>query len=622
MAEELKYRIAFTKGSLEGKLFPLGGEAVTIGRSHTCGIRVMEPDVSGRHVMLTLGAKGVELEVISSRRTVLDGRSLKTGDVVGVRAGQSVSMGGTVEFTLECYRSEGERTIGPDSLADGMTRFGDDATAHPGAASVACGGDSATQRPGAEETSMTRPAVGVVGGDDDTGTHIPPPGGGRRAVPPPRRPVPPPPRPAGAAHQRRRGSDDTSTGTVGTQAFPVPPPPEATVGTEVLQPAADATQIIQTRAATPQEMAYMRELHNKKRRKKLGVRLGLGGVVAAVAGGLCVWLAMHAPEQRLTIPKERKMWKLVDQELRPVAGEAAGGVSASLFLSYPAEGGFAQEGRSKGTNGGLGVEETVFTVKTRVGRDLDVPLQLKVVAYTIAASLGQSQEESFADWDRTNGLGLEKQAKLAKDFMGEDPGIPCLRYTYTRKATPAEEAEGVLDWAGVLSFFRLRDTCFVYFREVPSVEELRAEHMLLRTGVFLGLNAPMVRERWAGLNPSRQYGGELAILRNSAKELMDKNMDNEWEELEDKLTTILIRTFPRRKVDADTGRLYGETLEWMKILRARQTETWKRRCIVRFRATRDKHADVKRMDDEIRALFRSPDDRRHVKAQKDKWWEQ
>lgn len=598
MAEELKYRISFTKGSLAGHLFPLGDEPVIVGRSHTCGIRVMEPDVSGRHVMLSVGPRGVGMEVISSRRTMLDGKALKTGDKVQVRAGQSVAMGGNVAFSVECYRSEGDRTEAPGDWPGGMTRFGADAG----------GGEGALRRPGearaGEETSMTTPDA-----DDDTGTHIPPPSRSNR---PTVRPDPP------------TASSSTSPGTVGTIAAPPFPPPSSggeTFGAEGLPPSADATQIIQTRAATPQEMAYMRELHNKKRRRKLGVRLGLGGGLAAIAAGICIWLSWQPVEQFLEDPPEREGWILLDGDMKPVPRDRMDEVEECLFVSYPASGGWGSEETTSAANPALGTEETEFTVRTRVGRNLDVPLQLRLVAYASPASLDQSQEEAFADWDRTRGQGIEKQAKLANDFFGENPGIPCLRYTYTRKASQAEESSGVLDWAGVLSFFRFRDTCCVYFREVPSVEEIRAEHMLLPTDIFLGITEGLVERRWTGLASDRQHRGKLPVLRNSAKELLGRSMDNEWEELEDKLATILIRTFPRRQTDS-YARLYEEAEEWMATLHGRQAETWKKRWVTRSRVPEhEQDSEGKRQDEGIRALFRSPDDRRHYIAQREDWWQ-
>lgn len=580
MAEELKYRISFTKGSLAGQLFPLGDEAVILGRSHTCGIRVMEPDVSGRHVMLSVGPKGVEMEVISSRRTLLDGKALKTGDTVAVKAGQSVAMGGLVEFTVECYRNDGDRTEAPGELTDIVIRFGGDAL-----------DDDATRRPGVggEPESTSLPTADADGGIDDTGDQMPP----------------------------SKAEITTSSETAGTQRIPppLPPPPSGgdTIGVTAIPPS-DATQILRTRAATPQEMAYMRELHNKKRRRKLGLRLGLGGVVMALAAGLCIWLAMTPAEPFLSDPPDRDFLDLVDGDLRPVEDSA----DESIYFSYPASGGWGYVETRISTNTALGVVENISEVKTRVGRNLDVPLQLTFIAYTSVASLNQSQEEAFADWDRTNGLGLEKQTRLGVDFIGENPGIPCLRYTYTRKALADEAVE---DWAGVLSFFRLRDACFVYFREVPGTEQLRAEHMLLSSDVFLDVTDGLIRTRWTGMTPGRQYRGELPILRNSVRELMDKNMDNEWEELEDKLTTILIRTYPKRGGDPDAARLYDEAMEWISILRARQTETWKKRCVTRYCVPEYKQSDEgKRQDEGIRALFRSPDDRRHYIAQKEEWW--
>lgn len=588
MDGELRYRIRFTKGSLAEQMFPLGEEPVTIGRSHTCGVRLMEADVSGRHVMLTAGAKGVELEVISARRTSLGDRALKSGDVVKLTAGQSVTMGGIATFELECYRNESDATVMPGAPAgEGLTRFPDPDATDRGFFGRSGGGMDDTGTAGetsSPETSSPRTSTRTVlpgaGGVDTTAPT------GPRMEPPRFPPMPPAP------------GDE--------------PQPTAGVG--------EATQIIQTRVATPQEMAYMRELHGKKKRRKIRLRLALGGLLTLAAGGVYVWMLAHAPEQKLTIPEPRKSWKVMDAELRPAApGKALSG--NTLFLSYPDTGGPGAENTETAVNPALGCKETVFTVKTRVGRALDVPLQLRLVAYANRRSLDQSREESFADWDRACGAGIEKQARLATDFVGEDPGVPCLRYTYTRKATPEEAEGGVLDWAGVLSFFRLRDTCFVYFREVPSVEELRAEHMLVRTSVFFGLSAPLVQERWSGLKTERQYGWALPILRNSAKELMDKNMDNEWEETEDKLTTILIRTFPERGSDEDAGRLYGEALGWLRELRTRQTEKWKICCLKRCQVPKgDPDGEGKRQDEAVRAWFRSPDDRRHATAQKDKWW--
>lgn len=293
-----------------------------------------------------------------------------------------------------------------------------------------------------------------------------------------------------------------------------------------------------------------------------------------------------------------------------------------MYFWYPDQAGTAETDVVTRTNTALGIEETVFTVKTHIGQEMDVPLRIQLVAYASAASLQQAQTNSFADWERTNGMGLEKQSPMPTDFVGVNPGVPFLRYTYTRKSTAEEEAEGVLNWSGVLSFGRFRDTCLLVFREVPSVEALRAEYLLLETEVFFGISDVLVQERWAGLPPERQFSGEPALLRKNALELLEKKMGNEWEELETELTTLMIRTYPfrEREMETEAKNLYEEAVSWMKILRARQDETWKERSAKRYRASLDPKAEVRGMDEDIKALFRSRDDRRYDLAQKEKWW--
>lgn len=596
MTDELKYRIRFTRGTLAGQLFPLGGEPVILGRSHTCSIRLMEPDVSARHVMLSVDSKGVGMEVISSRRTVLDGTALKTGDRVPVKAGQGVTMGGTASFEVECYLSDGDATEMPMG-GDLPTAFRDGGeTRKPGRGAgtpdFASAADSRTDPPS---------AAGMTGAKTRT-----------------------------SFRRKASAGDATYQATMGTQAVPPSiPPGDETAGTEAFG-AGEATQVLRTRAATPQELAFMRSLHDRKRRKRLWMRLALALCLTGIACGVYAWLASHAPEQTLSIPPpaDRKSWKVMvmeDAGLRPVApGQDAGD---GIFLSYPPAGGAARLSAGRENNPVGGGEAAVFSVRTRVGRALDVPLQLKLVAYASDASLDQDQEAAFEAWDRTHGPGIEKQTVLKTDFVGDNPGIPCLRWTYRRKATPQEEAEGVSDdWAGVLSFFRLHDTCFVYFREVPSNEKLRAEYMLVQTQTFLGINPSLVKARWAGMDKARQYAASLTNLRNSAKELMDKHMKAEWEETEDKLSTILILTSPsrRRAGDPNAERWYHEALNWMKVLRDRQEKAWKearsKRCQI---PADDRDGKGRQLDEDVRALFRSPDDRRtDVVRTKEKWWEQ
>ena len=474
MTDELKYRIRFTRGTLSGQLFPLGAEPVILGRSHTCSIRLMEPDVSARHVMLSTDSKGVGMEVISSRRTLLDGTPLKTGDKVAVKAGQGVTMGGTASFEVECYLSDGDATEMPMG-GDLPTGFRDE-TRKPGPGR------------GAETTNLTSAVSPPAGVRPDTRS----PGGLTGADT------------KTAFRRKARAAETAYPGATATRA--APPPGGETEGTEAFA-AGDATQVLRTRAATPQELAYMRELHNKKRRRRLWLRLALGLCLTGMAGGVYVYLALHAPERKLALPGGgKKTFPLLDGNLHPLPAGSKDMVSIAWF--YPeAWGDPTRPAASGATN--------VFAIARPIGRARDVLLRLRLVAWTDPASLDRNAEESFRAWREGGAGGIQLHEELERDFFGTAPGIPCLKWTYQRAATESEQSGGVLGWAGVLSFFRLQDTCFLYTREVPDEEKFRAETLLRDTKTMLGIGPTMVRTRWAGTDTNHQYRTEsLSDLAN------------------------------------------------------------------------------------------------------------
>ena len=600
MDGELRYRIRFTRGKLAGQLFALGAEAETVGRSHTCGIRVMEPDVSGRHVMLSVGAKGVELEVISSRRTLLDGAALRGGDRVTLRAGQEVAMGGAVAFELECYRSDGDATEMPES--GGLTRF---------PATSGGMGDGET----GNLTSATRSMSGPDGGEEDT--RVPSPGtrnaspGGTTAPPQTNGTTAPPTATritsrssGGNATSRSSGGDATARFSGG----------DATMGVTAM-PSADETQVLQTRAATPQELAYMRDLHSRKQRRRLAFRLVLGALLAALAGGVYAWLALHAPAQYLTEPPGRGIpWRtpLLDGKLQPVPD----GVypKECLYLECPVPPVFG--------NG-------TATARFGLWPDSEVPIQLRLEWYRDRDSLRQDRAASYDSWmareegrGSVAGVAIDTTGSEPDDFIGPAPGIPCLRRHYKRKATEAEEAAGVDEWEGVLSFFRLCDTCFVYSREVPAGEALRAEGVLKTTACFLGATSDLTDTAWSGMKASLLNDGGLADLQNAARGLLKSGNTDRWTETERYLTSILVQTYGDKGKQAE----YETAMAGLKELRDQQAQCWKRLWTQRQAnsspSSREQAEKGRQADDEVRKLFRSPEDRRSEVVKKTRWWEQ
>ncbi len=102
----MKYRIKFTGGELEGEIFPIAGHALSIGRSRANEVQLGSPDVSGRHVILTLTANGVVLDNLSSRSTQIDGVPLIIGERKELFAGQEIKLGEEVKFVLEALPVE------------------------------------------------------------------------------------------------------------------------------------------------------------------------------------------------------------------------------------------------------------------------------------------------------------------------------------------------------------------------------------------------------------------------------------------------------------------------------------------------------------------------------------
>ena len=419
MDGDLRYRIRFTRGSLAGQLFPLDGEAVIVGRSHTCGIRVMEPDVSGRHLMLAVGAKGVELEVISSRRTLLDGSVLRGGERVALRAGQEVAMGGAVAFELECYRSDGDATEMPES--GGLTRF---------PATSGGMGDGET----GNLTSATRSMSGPDGGEEDT--RVPSPGrrnassGGTTAPPQTNGTTAPPT--ATRIPSRSSGGDATARSS-GGNTMSRSSGGDATMGATAM-PSADETQVLQTRAATPQELAYMRDLHTRKQRRRLTIRLVLGLLLAALAGGFYAWMVLHAPAPYLTEPPGRDVtWPdptpLVDDRLVPV--DPGTDADECLYLEAPVPADFDEDRRG-------------FTTRFGLWPESDVAIQLRLSWYRDPDSLSKGREESFEAWldgrGSINGVAIEGRSRTISSVPRR--AFPASGGTTSGRRRPARKRRG------------------------------------------------------------------------------------------------------------------------------------------------------------------------------------
>ena len=109
----MKMQIKFVSGEIKDQCFPLElNQALSIGRSHTNRIVLTSPDISGRHVIVRLGADGkIHMEVLSSRITKYNGKNAGIGDTLDVSAGDTVQMGEHTAFSFEPVNADDDKTV-------------------------------------------------------------------------------------------------------------------------------------------------------------------------------------------------------------------------------------------------------------------------------------------------------------------------------------------------------------------------------------------------------------------------------------------------------------------------------------------------------------------------------
>ena len=97
------YQIKFTLGEKTGEIVPIThNQTISIGRSHTNDICLKAADVSGKHVIIRSGSgSNLSIEILSSRTTKHNGKSINIGDIVEITAGDTVQLGEGTVFAIE-----------------------------------------------------------------------------------------------------------------------------------------------------------------------------------------------------------------------------------------------------------------------------------------------------------------------------------------------------------------------------------------------------------------------------------------------------------------------------------------------------------------------------------------
>jgi len=583
----MRYQIRFTEGELAGKTFPIGANALSLGRSHSNEIQLTSQDVSARHVNLSLGKDGVILENLSARVTKIDDEDLAHGDRKTLVAGQVISLGSIVKFTLEAL---------PDAPAAAKpapkpapAAADDEVTMMPSAAAKPA--PKPAPAPADDDVTTPPPPASPAAKDDDATTPPPPAGAKRQAAPvDDDATVPPAPAPKPAQKLTPKPAPKPApkpTPKPAPKPMPTPAPsePEAAVD-------ANETIAMQTRMASAEELEYMKNSHEKKKLRKTGLWLVVGVVLIAALIGSYYGFIYKAPEKYVSWPVDE-----TGKALEAVAKMDDCPYVNDLDFKYPDV-----------PTASIKKEAGRITVATALGKYQDVPLHLILEYFQDKSAVTQERTVTFEKWMATKTTGSENwNFDLIQPiaFYQSDHGVPYLCVPYSR----TEDNESYVGYAVQI---RMADWVFILMKEIPTREEWRARWYIQQVA-FFRFSPDFLNNHWEGTN-TYQQGQPTAILAE-AKSLLRRNSPSVWSKAEYLLRSVLCQAQL-----ANDQQCLKDALELKRELRNSQKEYFNQQKISYLLAKNNKHQkEMKRISSELRDVFTSEEDLRFHKIRQNKW---
>lgn len=243
----MAYQLIFERGSLKGKIHDISdGDEVLIGRSHSCQLRTTEGDVSGRHAVFMVNGNKLYLDVLSSHRTILNGKRLSAGMSKEVPDNSNIEFGDSLSLAVR-FNQEEKR----DSDAETETSF------QPMSPSL---GETVATR-AAEQTAFTVPGPDIEKGASATL--------------------------ATTASQ--------NTETVATFAQNLSDDVETSDG-------ADETQMLATQMVSQEELDVLRGEHLRQQKKRVALKAAMISGLLICVVGLYAWLSNPYVNPHLVAP--------------------------------------------------------------------------------------------------------------------------------------------------------------------------------------------------------------------------------------------------------------------------------------------------------------------------------
>jgi hypothetical protein len=598
---KVKYQIQFVSGECKGEIRELPeGLPVLMGRSRSALFRLTTPDISGKHLELTILPSGdVALKNLSSHRTDVNGKSIAEGEAVILSTGDCVALGDTTVFVLELLAAEAAGAGAPDD-ATCATNFAPASEVKammppkaPPRMTAAPAAPNKTDETKTEIPEDEAPADSdktSVHGDEGEGVAPAPEKEERTVVPeevPCEKPAPlPAPKPAPAPAWKAAPARAA-----------VAPPPEAGAEEEGKTAQADddegdnETMVMQTRVATLEEMDLLRKTRKPKVNKYL-IWLAAAMAVASFFVGTTYVVSQTNIENPVTWPMDGD--KFNDEVIVPDIG-----FDKDFVLYFP---------RHRSMQ--VVKESNRIMAMTRLGKRRDVPCRVIFSMNKSLDNLSLCRPKGFKAWqDKMMAAGGQWNFDEDKSvqFRGRENGLPYQMARYTRSVDK-------MVWFGVVMYIKDRDWELIVQKEIPSSERYRCETLIVETP-FISVTPRYVMNHWEPGEATFQL--TVPEMLSEARLMLNRTVATPrmWPRILDLLRSVLVAS--TRSNDPVT---YAAAMDLLRDLRNKQSQ-WLNNQKINYMAAQAKNlpklAAMIRQD--CLAVFSDEDDLRCHQLRNDQW---
>jgi hypothetical protein len=349
----------------------------------------------------------------------------------------------------------------------------------------------------------------------------------------------------------------------------------------------EMTHAMQTRAASPEELEFLRVTEQKrvKRRMTIGLLVGIPLLILVIV----FRPRTPPPEVEFEWPRDKAGDYLDAFVPAPNGGIREGGYD----IGFPATPGY-KKGK---ISGGLAIE-------CAIGRDLSVPMRIYLQEETDKRFLDMDREAVVGDWMTQSAASggrwnFDKPAP-AVSFIGKENGIPYIRVAYQRDAGGA--------WFGVATVIRHGARRIAVRAEAPATERVRAEKIL--SAKFLRPSVDFERSYWEP--PAALPSGAEDVLMSQVRQELDRMAPATWAEIETLLAAALTKA-------ARGGNAEVEAQGLQALMRLREREAlWFNSQQLAFDASvmQGNYKKAARIAEFSKAVFSSLEDQRYYTVRK------